>query len=233
MPNSIIWNPALMSTICCFTRPDVLAKRNPEVPDVEAANRLSDAEFRAYAKSLADKLPEDGMKPLLPNNWAQAHPQYALQHRTKEAHRIANRKPDDHPKASILGDNRPSSNFTAPPSPHTAPAIIASQRSARAPRGFLRRHQARSEIATESRVPRPSRPRHDTSRQRHRAPSAPPRPTGRRVPPGTWVRRTLTLMLGTRGSAEEGRLFGKTLVADFFLFWPGCRWNSANITICW
>jgi len=71
------------------------AEHNLEVLDIEAANRLSAAEFRAYAKSLADKLPEDALKPLLPNNWAQAHPQYVLQHRIEEARRLANRKRDD------------------------------------------------------------------------------------------------------------------------------------------
>ena len=95
----------------------------------------------------------------------------------------------------ILWDNRPANNITTSPSPQPTPRHHRfPSPPLRAPRGFLRRRQERSEVATDSRVPRASRPpRHDTSRQRHRASSAPPRPTGRRVPPGTWVRRTLTL----------------------------------------
>ena len=83
----------------------------------------------------------------------------------------------------------------SPPHRHPIPrrAIIASHRPPRAPRGLLRRRQVRSEIATESRVPRTSP---SPSRRQPTTPSGtlcpPPRPTGRRVPPGTWVRRTLT-----------------------------------------
>jgi hypothetical protein len=75
--------------------------------------------------------------------------------------------------------------------PKPRPAIIAPP--PRAPRGFLRRRQERSEVAIESRVPRLCA---TPSRHQPTTPSGilcpPPRPTSRRIPPGTWVRRTLT-----------------------------------------
>ena len=73
----------------------LLAHHDVEVLELEETNGLSADEFRAYSRTLADKLPEDSLTPLLPDHWAQAHPQHVLQHRIDEARRLANRKRDD------------------------------------------------------------------------------------------------------------------------------------------
>jgi hypothetical protein len=84
----------------------------------------------------------------------------------------------------------------------------------RATRNFLCRHQARSEIATEPRAPRASRP---PSRHQQTTPSGtlcrPPRPTDRPVPPGTWVRRTLTLQPQWRAAPSPYGVFELSLTA--------------------
>jgi hypothetical protein len=72
----------------------VLANHDVEVLELEETNGLSADEFRAYSRTLADKLPEDSLTPLLLDHWAQAHPLHVLQHRIDEAHRLANRKRD-------------------------------------------------------------------------------------------------------------------------------------------
>jgi hypothetical protein len=82
------------------------------------------------------------------------------------------------PRTSILRDDGPSNNITASPSSHTAPRhqrLPTSLQPEQATRGFLRRRQARCEIAAEQGIPGasplPSRYQRTTPSDTHCPPS--------------------------------------------------------------